>query len=56
MFNIKETASVLGISEITVRRHIYNGHIHAVKIGRGYKISRQEIERIKREGFDERLR
>ena len=51
MFTIKDVAMLLGISEVTVRRHIYKGHIRTVRFGREYKIPKEELMRIRNEGF-----
>lgn len=51
MYTAREVASILKVHEMTVIRHIRSGEIKAVKIGCGWRISEQELERIKREGF-----
>jgi len=56
MFTIKDVAKFLGISEITIRRHIYKGHIKTVRFGREYKIPKEELLRIRNEGFPAELK
>ncbi len=45
-YGIKEVAELLHLSDLTVRRHIYMGHIKFIKMGRKYKISQEEVDRI----------
>ena len=52
MKNIKETANELGISVMTVRRLIGSKKIKAVKILSSWRISEEEIEKIKKEGVE----
>lgn len=51
MFTIKEVAKMLKVAEMTVFRHIHNGKIKAVKVGKSWRISENEIEKIKRYGI-----
>lgn len=48
MFSIKETALILGFKERTVRQWINDKKINAVKILGEWRISIQEIERLKK--------
>lgn len=41
----------LNVSLPTIFRAIYSGKIKAVKMGKGWRVSEEEVERIKREGF-----
>lgn len=49
MLSIKQAAKELNICEKTIRNHIKNGQIKAVKIGGLYRISEDEIKRLKGE-------
>lgn len=51
MHTIKEVAQMLKVHEITILRHLENGNIKGVKIGKSWRISEEELEKIKREGF-----
>ena len=46
MLTIEDIAKHLNISAITVRRYIDNGQIKAVKIGKVWRISQEELDRI----------
>jgi excisionase family DNA binding protein len=48
MKSVKETSKILGVHWQTVRNMILRGEIKAVKIGRQWKITDEEIERIKK--------
>lgn len=48
MLGIKSVAEILGINKMTVFRMIHDGRIKAVKIGNLWKITEEEVERIKR--------
>ena len=56
MYTVIETAKMLKVSPLTIRRHIYRGHIHTVKVGRQHRITKEEICRIMREGYKEDLK
>ena len=51
MYTTTELAKSLNISLPTIFRAIYSGKIKAVKMGKGWRISEDELERIKKEGF-----
>lgn len=51
MLTTTELAKELKVSRITIFRAIYCGKIKAIKIGNGWRVSEEEVERIKREGF-----
>lgn len=51
MLSLKELAKELRLSENTVRRAIKAGRIKAVKLGKQFRISEAEVERIKKEGY-----
>ena len=46
LFTVNEAADRLRISPMTVRRHITAGRLHAVRVGRSIRISREAIERF----------
>ena len=46
----KEIAEEFGINECTVRRMINDGKIKAIKLGRNWKITKEEFERLKEHG------
>jgi excisionase family DNA binding protein len=51
LFPLAEAAKSLGISHWTIRAHIRRGTIAVVRFGRRILISREEVERIGREGL-----
>lgn len=44
--HVKEAAAQLGVHPSTVRRHIHDGDLEAVRLGRGgrYRVSRKALE------------
>ena len=51
MLTTIELAKELNVSLPTIFRAIYSGKKKAVKIGKGWRISTEELERIKKEGI-----
>ena len=51
MFTIKEVAKMLKVAEMTIFRHIHNGKIKAVKVGKSWRINEEELQKIKRCGL-----
>lgn len=49
MLTVKEVANILKVHEMTIFRHLKNGSIKGIKMGNIWRISEQELERIKRE-------
>lgn len=49
---IPKAATMLERSEHTVRNWVRSGVIHAVKLGRDWDISAEEVERIKQDGLN----
>jgi excisionase family DNA binding protein len=43
---IRETAKQLGVTELTVRRHIKNGKLHAIQVGGSWRIPTPNSVRI----------
>lgn len=48
MYTAKEVAEILRCNPVTILRKIHKGEIKAIKFGKGWKISKEELERIKR--------
>jgi excisionase family DNA binding protein len=44
LLTVKETAQILRVSQITVRRYIASGDLPAQRVGRGIRVNRQDIE------------
>lgn len=51
MYSINQTAQALGLSAITIRRMIYDGRINAVKVGKSWRISSGEVDKIVKNGI-----
>lgn len=51
MLTVEELAENLKVHKITVLRHIRNGKIKAIRMGKFWRVNEEEVERIKREGF-----
>ena len=45
-YTINEFAKALGVSRLTISRRIQTGVISAVKVGRNWKIPKNELEKI----------
>lgn len=50
MYKVKEVADILNLNERTVRNWINEGKIHAVKFGSEWRVSYEEVKRLKKEG------
>lgn len=48
LYTSQEVADILRLKVTTVWAMIRDGKIKAVKIGKGYRISEEEVERLKR--------
>ncbi len=48
---LPEAAAELDLATETLRRRVRKGHLKVVPLGLGYRVSREELERVKREGF-----
>jgi len=46
LLTVKEAAHQLGVSRETVRRWVYKGVIHAVRVGRNHKIPERELQKL----------
>ena len=49
MLTTPQVASILGVTIRTVQRHIKAGQLEAIKPGRDFLISQEELDRFKRE-------
>lgn len=47
MLDIKQLAAELSVCEKTIRNLIKSGKIKAIKIGNQYRISEEEVKRLK---------
>jgi excisionase family DNA binding protein len=50
MLTVEQVAEILNVAKITIFRHLKTGQIKGVKIGNVWRISVEEVERIKKEG------
>ena len=50
MLTIEELANMLRVSRITILRKVYNGSIKAIKIGKSWRISSEEVEKLMTKG------
>jgi excisionase family DNA binding protein len=46
LLTINEVAKMLNLHEITIRRHIKQGRLKAVKVGRRVRIRREDLEEL----------
>lgn len=51
MHTLQEVSTVLGINYMTLVRYARTGRIKAVKIGRVWRVSDEELTRIQNEGI-----
>lgn len=49
LFTTKEVAEILGLSELTIKRHVYEGSLPSFKVGRARRIPRAALEQRLRE-------
>ena len=52
MLTVEEVATQLKVHKITILRHIRNGNIKAVRVGKFWRIGEDEAERIKSNGLN----
>jgi excisionase family DNA binding protein len=48
LLTVQETAKVLRVSPITVRRYIAAGRLPAVKVGKGIRVREESLEKVMR--------
>jgi excisionase family DNA binding protein len=46
LYTVRETANLLRVSEITVRRYIADGRLPAVRVGRSVRVEKEAVERL----------
>ena len=51
MYTVKELAEILKVHQQTIFKALERGKIKGIKLGGAWRISEEELERIKREGF-----
>lgn len=51
MYTINEVAEMLKVQPMMIYNALYNGKIKGIKIGRVWRITEEEVQRIKKEGF-----
>jgi excisionase family DNA binding protein len=44
LLTVQETAAMLRVSTVTVRRYIASGRLAAIRVGRGVRIEREAVE------------
>jgi excisionase family DNA binding protein len=55
LYTVKEVADQLRVHEETIRRWLRDGKITGIRMGgsrSGYRISEDEVERVRRQGVD----
>lgn len=50
LYNLKEVASMLGVSYLTVYNYAKSSKIKTVRVGRFLRVTQEEIDRIMKEG------
>src|SRR6476659_8906331 len=46
LLTVNEAAEALRVAPVTIRRYITKGRLHAVRVGRGIRIDKSEVERL----------
>src|SRR5689334_7077974 len=46
LLTVQETAALLRVSPVTVRRYIAAGRLEAIRVGRGVRVRRKAVERV----------
>ena len=46
LMTIQEAADALRVAPVTVRRYIRSGRLRAVKVGRGLRVEKHDLERV----------
>jgi excisionase family DNA binding protein len=46
LLTVQETAQLLRVTPLTIRRYVANGRLAAVKVGRGVRIQREAIAQL----------
>ena len=50
---VAEVAEMLRVSTMTVYRLIKSGELHAIRIGKSYRLAEEEVDRYLARGFTE---
>jgi excisionase family DNA binding protein len=50
LYSVEQVAERLGLQARTVRAHIRDGRLKALRIGKSYRIEEAEVDRYLREG------
>jgi len=48
LLTVKQAANLLGVSRETVRRWVYRGVLHGVRVGKNHKIPEHELQKLVR--------
>lgn len=48
-YSLDEIANILHVSTETVRRYVRNGKLKAIRIGRDYKVSEENLQKMIRD-------
>lgn len=51
MLTINDVAEQLNVCRLTIVRHLTKGSIKGIKVGKSWRISQEELNRIMKEGF-----
>jgi excisionase family DNA binding protein len=46
LLTVQETAEMLKVNPITVRRFIATGRLHAVRVGRGVRVPKEAVDKL----------
>ncbi len=46
LLTVRETAQLLKVNPITVRRYIASGHLPAVRVGKGVRLQREAVDQF----------
>jgi len=46
LLTVKQAAHLLGVSRETVRRWVYKGVLHGVRVGKNHKIPERELQKL----------
>lgn len=51
LYSLQELADILRVSRQTIYNHLNAGHIQAVKQGKEYRVTEEEVQRILKNGL-----
>lgn len=52
LYSLQELADILRVSRQTIYNHLTAGHIKAVKQGKEYRVTEEEVQRILKNGLN----